>query len=124
MGFGPKVSTVESGVQAVKGLIELLYPKRATPTVLSLIEHSARALLSANVALTFENIDRFWRDPDWRAEVKRRWPQPITGPWDAHDQEVLVPDTMDTDFGWLIQDRIQATQTFLEEGSHEPEPGG
>ncbi|PSR20967.1 MAG: hypothetical protein C7B45_12790 [Sulfobacillus acidophilus] len=113
MGFGPKASSVESGVRAVKDLIELLYPEHATASSLSLVEHSTRALLSAGAALTFENIDRFWRDPKWRAEIMKLWPEPISGPWDSHDNQVLSPDALDKDFGWLLRDRIQATQSFL-----------
>lgn len=120
MGFGPKTPSVESGVQAVKALIELLYPEHATVGALSLLEHSTRALLSAKAALTFENIDRFWRDPQWRTEIMRMWPERISGPWDAHDNEALLPDAMDKDFGWLIRDRIQAAQSFLPEDSSDP----
>ena len=41
------------------------------------------------------------------------WPEPISGPWDSHDNQVLSPDALDKDFGWLLRDRIQATQSFL-----------
>ncbi len=121
MGFGPKMTSVESGVQAVRDLIELLYPERATDKALSLLEYSTRALLSARAALTFENIDRFWRDPQWRSEIMQRWSQPIPGPCDSHDNQALVPDTMDKDFGWLIRDRIQAAHSVLPEETPEPD---
>ena len=82
MGFGPKAPSVDSGVQAVKDLIELLYPERATPAVLELFAASARALLTAKAALSFENIQRFWQDPEWREWIQSRWQTPFDGPWD------------------------------------------
>ncbi|NMP21324.1 hypothetical protein [Sulfobacillus harzensis] len=108
MGFGPKTSSIESGVQAVRDLIDLLYPERATPTVLDLFGQSARALLTAKAALTFENIDRFWRDPAWRDWIQARWAKPISGPWESLSGQAVDPTDLDPDFGWLIADRLAA----------------
>lgn len=109
LGFGPKAPDVDSGVQAVKDLIALLYPDRATDRVLDLFASSARALLTAKAALSFENIARLWRDPDWRAWIMDRWDKPLEGPWTEREGEVVEPDSLDPDFGWLIADRLSAS---------------
>lgn len=108
MGFGPKASSVDAGVQAVRDLIELLYPDQATPKVLDLFGETARALLTAKAALTFENIDRFWQNPEWRQWVRERWPEPLPGPWDSYAGQAVEPKELDPDFGWLIADRLAA----------------
>lgn len=108
MGFGPKAPDVESGVQAVRDLIELLYPDRATDRVLELMGETARALLTAKAALTFENIGRFWQNPAWRRDIMSRWATPLSGPWDVVGHRPADPRDLDPDFGWLINDRIQS----------------
>lgn len=111
MGFGPKAPDVNAGVQAVKNLIELLYPDRASRSVLELLGSSARALLTAKAPLTFENIARFWQDPDWRQWIMDRWPESLTGPWNDITGAV-EPEELDPDFGWLLADRIAAGKNF------------
>jgi hypothetical protein len=111
MGFGPKTPDVESGVTKVKDLIELLYPERSTPASLELFGQTARALLTARAALTFENVQKFWADPDWRNWVMARWPEKMSGPWDAIEGSVSL-DALDPDFAWLVRDRIRASQSF------------
>lgn len=110
MGFGPKAPDIESGVQAVAELIELLYPERSTPKALTLLRASARALLSAKAPLTFDNIARFWQDPEWRGWIQERWDQPLPGPWDAWAKASVNPSQLDSDFGWLLADRIAANR--------------
>lgn len=110
MGFGPRMPDIESGVKAVTDLIELLYPERSTPEAIEWLAASARALLSARAALTFANIDRFWRDPDWRKWILDRVPQATPGPWDAYRQQSVAPSDLDQNFGWLVQDRLEATR--------------
>lgn len=114
MGFGPQAPDVESGVRAVKDLIELLYPDRATTSALALFGETARALLSAKAPLTFENVDRFWKDPEWREWIMGRWPEALPGPWEGHGGSAVDPADLDQDFAWLIQDRIQAGHGFHE----------
>ncbi|MCY0878320.1 MAG: hypothetical protein OWU84_05215 [Firmicutes bacterium] len=113
MGFGPKAPDVESGVQAVKDLIALLYPERATPKVLHLVGESARLILEAKAALTFENIARVWRDPEWRQWLLGRTSSEATAAfWNPYGSQALDPAALDSDFGWLIADRLKATQEF------------
>jgi hypothetical protein len=108
MGFGPKARSVDAGVEAVQNLIALLYPERATPEVLELLGASTRALLTAKAALTFENIARFWEDPEWRAWIISRWEAPLPGPWDNAGTHTVSPAELNQHFGWLIADRIAA----------------
>ena len=110
MGFGPKTPDVESGVQAVAELMELLYPERSTPQALMLLRASARALLSAKAPLTFDNIARFWQDPQWRRWIQGRWDSPLPGPWDGWDSVSVDPSQLDPNFGWLLADRIAANR--------------
>ena len=115
MGFGPKATSVDDGVQAVRDLIELLYPERADAAVLDLVGSTARALLGAKAALSFENMQRFWIDPEWRDWILARLPAPLGGPWDARRGEAVNLDSLHPDFGWLIRDRLSATEHFLED---------
>ena len=113
MGFGPKAGSVEDGVQAVRDLMELLYPERAGAEVLDLVGSTARALLTAKAALSFENIQRFWIDPAWRDWILARPDKPLPGPWDAHRGQPVDPASLNPDFGWLIRDRLSATEHFF-----------
>lgn len=113
MGFGPKAGSVEGGVQAVRDLIELLYPERAEAEVLDLVGSTARALLTAKAALSFENIQRFWIDSEWRDWILARAKDPLRGPWDAHRGQGVDPESLNPDFGWLIRDRLSATEHFF-----------
>lgn len=115
MGFGPTAPDVESGVEAVKNLMELLYPEYATTEVLNLFEASARALLTAKAPLTFENINRLWRDPAWRQWIMERWPSRLAGPWDKYAQIPVDPHDLNPAFGALIQDRITASAALVDE---------
>lgn len=115
MGFGPKAGSVETGVQAVRDLMELLYPDAVSPQVLDLFGETARALLTAKAALSFENLDRFWQDATWRAWIASRWPSPLTGPWDAYPDQSVNPADLNPQFGALIADRIRASQAFLDQ---------
>lgn len=108
MGFGPKPSSVTAGVQAVRDLIELLYPERASKNTLKVLEDTTRALLTAKVPLSFENMDRFWRDVAWRQFVLARIETDREGPWDAYPATGVSPATVDQNFGWLIDDRLNS----------------
>jgi len=122
MGFGPKLPDVESGVEAVTHLISLLYPEHATPRALDLLGHTTRALLAANVPLTFAALDRFWRDGEWRQWVMGRWRAPLAGPWDGLGPAGLAPDTLDADFGWILADRLSTLrESALDEEAAESE---
>lgn len=114
MGFGPRASNVAQGVQAVEEIVRLLYPERATERAVWILGRIAEALLAARVALHFQHIDRFLRDPDWRQWVLSRIEPSRPGFWDLYPGEALEPDQLDPDFGWLVADRLQTTQ---EEGT-------
>lgn len=114
MGFGPKANSVEAGVTAVRELILLLYPEQAEPEVLELFGETARALLSAKAPLSFETIQRFWSDAEWRAWLTSRWQEPLPGPWTGKEGVPVQPRDLHPVFGALIQDRLEAAQSFFD----------
>ncbi|MCY0897416.1 MAG: hypothetical protein OWU33_00535 [Firmicutes bacterium] len=121
MGFGPRTPDVESGVNAVKDLIALLYPERATPQALALFEHSARLLLQARAALTFENIARLWQDPVWRQWLlDRASPTPDAAFWQPYRDRAVALAELDADFDWLIKDRLAQNEEFWRNANDGP----
>lgn len=112
MGFGPKTPDIESGVQAIKEIVTLLYPEHSTAHCLDTLAAIARAILMAQASLSFETIDQFLRNPEWRQWVLDRTTADIQKAWGFAQGQVLDPNQLDQDFGWLLRDRLDALKDF------------
>lgn len=107
MGFGPKAPDAAAARQAVRDLIALLYPERATPAALDALERLTAALLEAKVPLSFARIQQFLADPNWRQWVLERAPAARPA-WEPYAGRTIAAEELDPDFAWLLADRLAA----------------
>lgn len=118
MGFGPKMPDVAAGVEAVKGLIAMQYPDRATPQTLNVIASIADVLLAAGAALSFDNIERFLNNPTWREEMLQRHPH-RPEQWNPYRNRPIAPQELDDNFAWILHERLQANRASTYLGNDE-----
>lgn len=107
MGFGPRARDREAARTAIRELIEVLYPERATPAALHVLDQMATLLLDNGAPLSFRSMHRLLENPAWREELLTRSPDtraffsPYTG-------QAIDAATLDPDFAWLLADRLSA----------------
>lgn len=109
MGFGPTVPDRDEALRAIGEIVSALYPERATPSALAALKHVAATILAARAPLSFQTIDRFLRDPDWRAFLLSRAPDQAPD-WASTAGRPIAPQALDPDFAWLLQDRLAANE--------------
>lgn len=107
MGFGPSLPSDKQAVQAVLDIVALLYPERATTEALSVLKSVSSVLLAARAPMSFESIDRFLANPDWRQHILERAPEHESD-WAQYAGRSIPPTDLDADFAWLLGDRLRA----------------
>lgn len=107
MGFGPTQPDAASAARAVRSIIELLYPERATPHALHVLDQLVGTLLRAKVPISFTMMQRFLQDPKWRAEILSTLPGD-SQTWSSYEGRSIDSDALDPNFGWLLRDRLAA----------------
>lgn len=122
MGFGPSLPDSDQAIRAVREVVELVYPQWATAETLAAVERIAAALLEAKAPLSFEKMDRFLRDPDWREIILERAPKAAPA-WASERGRAILPRSLDPALEQLLQDRLKAASEWDLPPS-EPEDSG
>jgi hypothetical protein len=112
MGFGPRARDEEAARQAVRDIVELLYPDRATPSCLDVLDRLAVALWRGGRRISFEAMARFLADPKFRAEVLDGTAE--AGRWTSWAGRPIAPESLDADFAALLSDRLTASRDMAE----------
>ena len=107
MGFGPNLPSRREAVQAILDIVSLLYPERATPSALAVLEGIALVLLQAKAPMSFESIARFLADPAWRSTLLET-AATSEELWQRYTGLAIDPNDLDVDFAWLVNDRLKA----------------
>jgi hypothetical protein len=106
MGFGPRARNEEAARQAVRDIVELLYPERATAECLAVLDRLAVALWRGGRPVSFPAMARFLADPTYRAKVLDQSPEaPRWAPW---GDRPIAPETLNADFAALLSERLAA----------------
>jgi len=109
MGFGPRARDRDAARAAIRDLLTLLYPERATDSALRVIDRLATLLLDNGAPLSFRSMARVLADAAWRASLLARSPdsRPFFEPYTGL---VIAPRDLDPDFAWLLSDRLEASE--------------
>jgi hypothetical protein len=84
-----------------------LYPERATPHALEVLDRLVTLLLDSGAPLSFRSMDRLLADPAWRQTLLER--APASRPFFASAADAPIPPSrLDPDFAWLLHDRLAA----------------
>jgi hypothetical protein len=107
MGFGPRARDREAARTAIRELIEVLYPERATPGALRVLDQMATLLIDNGAPLSFRSMARLLGNPDWRGSLLTRSPDTCAF-FAPYAGRAIDAEWLDPDFAWLLCDRLQA----------------